>query len=435
MDLRRRLIGSLCLLLGCLVIIATIIQLHSLKADVASEVGASTRLVSILLAAESSPLRNQSDLVERLTSAGIRHLTIRTPEQPPANPKSHLLLDWLGYGKAVPDEQEIRIGDQTIYIAANPNSEIEERFGDTVRILITLLIFSGATLAVVWWSADRALSPVRALEDALHRLARGENQLALPGFSLREFRRVADAIEFLAQALAEARTAQRALAHQLISVQENERKALSRELHDEMGQTLTALNATATHLARNAEKLAPEAIAECANDLRRDIRTSGSQLRALLKSLRPHGLDASGLTQTLRDLIDGWQGRETGIAFELSLPAQFPEVEEAVALTIYRVVQEALTNVVRHSGASLCRVSAAQEGDWVCVTISDDGCGLPSEQPRYRSGLLGIAERLNMVGGKLDLVPNAGKGLRLAAFLPLARTGSETTPMAKEAFA
>jgi two-component system, NarL family, sensor histidine kinase UhpB len=334
----------------------------------------------------------------------------------------------------VQDEQEIKIGDQSIYIAANPNSEIEERLGDTVRISITLLIFSGATLVVVWWSADRALRPVRALEDALHRLARGEHQAALPGFSLREFRRVADAIEFLAQALAEARSAQRALAHQLISVQENERKALSRELHDEMGQTLTALNATATHLARNAERLAPEAIAECANDLRRDIRTSGSQLRALLKSLRPHGLDASGLTQTLQELIDGWRGRETGIEFELNLPSLFPEVEETIALTIYRVVQEGLTNVVGHSGASLCQVTAVQEERWVRVTISDDGNGLPCEAPRYLGGLLGISERLNMVGGKLDLAPNNGKGLRLAAFLPLARSGSETL-MAMEAFA
>ena len=328
MDLRRRLIGSLSLLLGSLVAIAVIIQLYSLRADIASEVGASTRLVSVLLAAENAAVRDSSELADRLSEAGIRHLTIRTPEQAPVERKSHLLLDWLGHSSEVPDEQEIRIGGQTLYIAANPNSEIEERLGDTVRILITLLLFSGATLVVVWWSADRALSPVRVLEDALHGLAQGEKRPVLPGCALREFRRVAAAIDYLADALAEARSAQHALAQQLISVQENERRALARELHDEMGQTLTSLNATAAHLARNAEKLEPGAVAECANDLRRDIRTSGAQLRALLKSLRPHGLDASGLTQTLRDLIDGWRSRETGIAFELDLRGVHPDDDQ-----------------------------------------------------------------------------------------------------------
>lgn len=430
MDLRRRLIGSLSLLLGSLVAIAIIIQLYSLRMDIASEVGASTRLVGVLLAAENAAVRDASDLAERLSGAGIRHLTIRTPEQPPTVRKSHLLLDWLGHSNDVADEQEIRIGEQTLYIAANPNSEIEERLGDTVRILITLLLFSGATLLVVWWSADRALSPVRALEEALHGLAQGETRPVLPGFALREFRRVADAIDYLADALRDARAAQHALAQELIAVQESERKALARELHDEMGQTLTSLNATAAHLARNAQRLAPDAVAECANDLRRDIRTSGAQLRALLKSLRPHGLDASGLASTLRDLIDGWRSRETGIRFELDLPAPFPDVDEAVALAIYRVVQEALTNVVRHSGASLCTVSARRDGAWVRLAIGDDGCGLPTAGPKRRSGLLGIAERLDMVGGKLELGSNANAGLCLSAWLPLSPARNETvSPM------
>jgi two-component system sensor histidine kinase UhpB len=76
--------------------IAVMIQLHSLRGDVASEIGASTRLVSILLAAENAPVRNRSALADRLSGAGIRHLTIRTPEQSPISPKTHPLLDWLG---------------------------------------------------------------------------------------------------------------------------------------------------------------------------------------------------------------------------------------------------------------------------------------------------------------------------------------------------
>lgn len=418
MDLRRRLIGSLSLLLASLMGVATLIQFYSLRADIASEVGASARLVSILLAAENGALTSPSDMAQRLAAAGIRHLSIRTPDQAWPEAQPHPVLAWLSARTHSELEQEIRVGGQTLFIAANPHSEIDERLGDSARILITLLLFSGATLLVVWWSADRALRPVRALEEGLHRLAQGEAQPGLPEFALREFRRVAGAIDFLAQALAEARAGQRALARQLITVQEDERKALARELHDEMGQTLTALHATAAHLARHAPQLSPEAVAECAGDLRRDIRTSGEQLRAMLKSLRPHGLDATGLAQTLRELVEGWRSRATGVNFELELPVPFPELAEREALSLYRVAQEALTNVVRHSAATHCHLSVQHSAQGTVLTVQDDGLGVDMAHLKRGCGLLGMVERLEMVGGRLDWHSGPCQGVRVCAWLP-----------------
>ncbi|WP_153146062.1 sensor histidine kinase [Dechloromonas sp. H13] len=417
MDLRRRLLGSLGLLLAGLMAMALVIQVHSLRADIQAEVDASERLVNVLLATGSG----EANLAEQLSSAQFRHLRIRTGNQPPPTGTAHPLLAILGLAPAAPMEREIRIGGQTLYIAPNPRSEIDERLDDTVRLLITLLLYSGATLLVAWWSADRALRPVRALEEGLHRLARGEDDPALPAFALREFRRVAGAIEQLAAALAEARAAQQSLARQLISVQEDERRSLARELHDEMGQTLTALNATAAHLARNAGRLDTAAVAECAGDLRRDIRTSGEQLRAMLKSLRPHGLDAAGIANALRELVGGWRGRETGIEFALSLPGRFPDIDESTALTLYRITQEALTNVVRHSQSRHCAVTVTlAEGD-VRLDIEDNGIGLPSSRSSRCGGLLGMRERLAMVGGRLDIDTRIGGGLRLSATIPLSQ--------------
>ncbi|MRV72058.1 HAMP domain-containing protein [Duganella sp. FT92W] len=415
MDLRRRLTGSLGLLLGCLMAVATVIQFYSLRADIDAEISASARMVNVLLAADST---GSGAMAALLPDTGIRHLRIRTAGQPAVQPEPHPLLAWLGLAPPPQDEREIRIGGQTLYIAPHPGSEISERWRDTVRIWYTLLFFSGTTLLVVWWAADRALRPVRALEEGLHRLARGETDPALPPFALREFRQVAGAIERLATALAESRAAQHALARDLISVQENERKALARELHDDMGQTLTALNATAAHLARNAGKLAPGEVAECANDMRRDIRASGEQLRAMLKSLRPHGLHASGLERAVAELVDSWQGRGTGIAFTTSLQPTVVEVAEMTALTLYRVVQEAVTNVVRHSRASHCTVELSCTDEQVRVAVTDDGAGLPAAPGAWRGGLLGMRERVEMAGGALSLLPNCGGGLRLVAVLP-----------------
>jgi two-component system sensor histidine kinase UhpB len=428
MDLRRRLLGSLCLLLGSLLAMTTLIQLYSLRSDIRAEVDASTRLVNVLVAAGSAGADDAGEVRALLAGAGLRHLSIRTADEPPPQRAAHPLPAWLGFAPPDHAERAIRIGGQLLYIAPNPESEIAERLHDTVQIWITLLFFSGTTLAVTWWCADRALSPVRALEAGLHRLARGEPDPALPVFALREFRRVADAIAHLAHALAEARGAQHALARQLITVQEDERRVLARELHDEMGQTLTALNVTATHLARHANMLTRAAVAECATDLRREIRTCGEQLRAMLKTLRPHGLHASGLAQTLRELVLGWRTRHTDIDFELDLPTQLPDVGELLSLTVYRVVQEAVTNVVRHSGASLCVVRLAVRTGGLVLEIRDDGRGLPQEGATWHGGLLGITERIAMAGGQLRLVAGPAGGLRLLATLPLPATQSVEVP-------
>lgn len=421
MDLRRRLLGWLGLLLGGLLTMALIVQLHSLRADIAAEVAASSRLVDVLLAADGAA----PDLAQHLAAAELRHLTLRSAESPAAENTAPSPLVRLGLAPAVGAGHEIRVGEHRLHIAPNPASEIEERLGDTVRLLITLLLYSGATLLAAWWAADRALRPVRELENGLHRLARGEADPHLPTFALREFRQVAGAIDQLAAALGAAQAAQRSLSRQLIAVQEDERRALARDLHDEMGQTLTALNATAAHLERNATRLDAATVAECAADLRRDIRSSGEQLRAMLKALRPHGLDAAGLAAALHELVDGWRSRETGIEFAEEFPDRLPAVDEATALTLYRVMQEALTNVVRHSGARQCAVRVEASEGAIRLVVEDDGEGLPQAGPARRGGLLGMAERLDMVGGILQLDSPPGKGLRLEASLPVRHAAPE----------
>lgn len=432
MDLRRRLIATLGLLLGSLLAVIALIQLVSLKADIAAEVEASTRLVNVLVAAGDTAPGSALPLDRRLAQAGLRHLSIRTADQPVADRTPYPLLDWLGLAPPARSEQEVRIGGQVLFIAPNPRSEIDERLGDTVQIWNTLLFFFGTTLLVTWYCADRALAPVRELEASLQRLARGEPDPALPAFALREFGRVARAIEHLAGALADARAAQHALARQLIAVQEDERRALARELHDEMGQTMTSLNVTATHLARNAARLGPDAVAECAGELRRDLRTCGDQLRAMLRTLRPHGLHASGLAHTLTELVQGWRGRHTEIDFALDLPQPMPEIGDDMALAIYRVVQEALTNAVRHSGARHCRLGMRTDGAGLMLEIADDGCGLPDTAHRH-GGLLGMQERVGMVGGALQMLPNPGGGLVLRALLPLASSAGRVLAVAEEA--
>lgn len=437
MDLRRRLVGYLGMLLLGLMVMAVLVSLRSLRSDVSTEVIASEQLVRVLLDTgriESGlpPAQAAARLQTILDSGPLRHLSVSSGTAAAvenSTAQTHWLASLLGVAPASGTGQLIRVGDQLLRIAPNPASEIEERMGDTVRLCITLLFFSGATLLIVWWSADRALRPVRELQAGLQRLAHGESEAGLPAFSLREFSQVAGAINTLAAALSDSRAAQRQLARQLIQLQEDERRALARELHDETGQTLTAIGVTAAYLERHAGQLAAAQIAECAQDLRRDVRSSREQLRAMLKRLRPHGLDGPGLASALRELLAGWQQRAGAISFRLDMPTGgLPPLGEDAGLVLYRVVQEALTNVVRHSGAAHCRVSIETHADTLTLHIEDDGCGLAPDGPPPGGGLLGIAERLDMVGGRLALERAPPTGLRLQITLPLTPPAQDETP-------
>ncbi|MBI2276068.1 MAG: sensor histidine kinase [Dechloromonas sp.] len=433
MDLRRRLVGYLGALLTGLFLMALLVNFYSLRSDMDAEVAASERLARILIEASSLDQQQPPDeAVARLRTlinqAPLRHLRIAAdqPDSPPSVTSISRLADLLGIAPPAGAVEQVRHGRQTLYISPNPASEIEERLGDTVRLCITLLLFSGATLLVAWWSADRALAPVRELEAGLQRLANGEPDPALPAFDLREFRQVAGAIDQLALALNTSRAAQKQLSRQLIQVQEDERRTLARELHDETGQTLAAIGVTAAFLERNAETLDSRRIVECARELRRDVRTTGEQLRSMLKRLRPHGLDAEGVAGALRELIASWQQRAASIDFRLELPARLPTLNEEQALVLYRVVQEALTNVVRHSAARHCVVHIEPEAGLLRLSIDDDGQGLPASGEIRRGGLLGIEERLEMVNGTLELQPGPTAGLQLRIVLPLNDEKGET---------
>jgi two-component system sensor histidine kinase UhpB len=402
MDLRRQLVAWLGASLLGLILMTVTINLASLRSDVAAEVAASERLALALLeagriGAVASDQEAAARLAGILDRGALRHIAISMEgvQAPPPESAGTRLAGWLAHrlNFAPGAGHAVQVGGQILRIAPNPASEIDERLADIVQLWSTLLFFSGATLLVAWFAADRALRPVRALEAGLQRLAAGAPDAALPPFALREFSRVAKAIDHLAATLSAAQLGQRQLSHQLLRVQEDERRTLAMELHDEVGQTLTAISLTAAYLGRHATELDGAKIDECARDLRRDVRACSEQLRAMLSRLRPHSLE----------------GARAALGQDASL-------------VLYRVVQEALTNVVRHSGAARCLVELAVEGPNLAVRIDDDGCGLPPAGMVRGCGLTGMAERLRMVGGTLRIEAGGSRGVHLLATLPLAST-------------
>ena len=214
----------------------------------------------------------------------------------------------------------------------------------------------------------------------------------------------------------------RQLAQRLIALQESERRALARELHDEFGQSCAALRAETAYLRHCA---AGDHEALLASAQRADVAAQSLYLlvRDLLRRLRPADLDTLGLGSAVQALCESWQAR-TGIACVFADEAGLDAAGDPLDITIYRVAQEALTNVARHAGARRVTVTLSRAGDAdLCLTVEDDGRGLPASGAAVGAdagfGLLGASERAAAAGGTLCVDSAPGGGVRLALRVPL----------------
>lgn len=212
----------------------------------------------------------------------------------------------------------------------------------------------------------------------------------------------------------------RTLSTQLVRAQEDERKAISRELHDEIGQSLTAVGIEIGNLERIRNQ-DPEEFERHSEDARRLVQETLRNVRRMAMGLRPSLLDDSGLGAALR-----WQVREfsrrTGLAVSLDLNDPVLEkLSDRVSTCVYRVVQEALTNCARHSKAKEIRIAVTLVRGMLSVSIQDDGVGFETNSAVAGLGLLGIGERVRELGGQLHVRSEHRRGTRLEIEIPMVR--------------
>ncbi len=210
----------------------------------------------------------------------------------------------------------------------------------------------------------------------------------------------------------------RRLSHSLVQVQEEERKSLSRELHDTAGQMLTAMGMELASLD-SLRTSSPEKFREHLDETRRLSAETLRLVRDLATGLRPSLLDDLGLGPALE-----WQAREfsrrSGVPVTVQIDGSLDGLPEAHRTCIYRVAQEALTNSARHAKAKNIRVSVHGRGDRVHLTVQDDGVGFaPASSLRGGLGLLGIEERVRELEGEVSIVSQPHKGTMLKVEVPI----------------
>lgn len=282
--------------------------------------------------------------------------------------------------------------------------------------LLAALILAAGLVAVVLIS-DVLTRPLREVAAGAGRIAAGDLSYRVPAGRDDEIGRLATAFNEMAGRVAERDASLRQLSLRLLSIQEQERVRIAREVHDELGQALTAMKIDLQQLGRShpgyEQLLIPIA---------RTIDETVELVRRIATDLRPSVLDDLGVTAALE--LQLRRVRETtGIQTALVVSEE-PELDMLTGVTLYRIAQEALANVVRHAGASSIAVTLAARDRTAILEISDNGCGVTPEQVAAPGslGLLGMRERAELLGGNVTVAGETGKGTRLTVTLPL-RTG------------
>ena len=217
--------------------------------------------------------------------------------------------------------------------------------------------------------------------------------------------------------ISHARVELKQLSARLLEAQEEERRLISRELHDEVGQALTGVlleMANLSNLIRNREE---SALSKKVDEIKRLLEMSIGVVRNMALLLRPSMLDDLGLVPALQ-----WQAREaskrSGLWVKVAAEEVSDELTEDHKTCIYRIVQEALHNIIQHANARNVRITVSQEPDRLLLSIQDDGQGFNPPQERGM-GLIGMEERVSALGGRLIVESASGEGTLLRVALPL----------------
>jgi len=210
----------------------------------------------------------------------------------------------------------------------------------------------------------------------------------------------------------------RRLAHRTLTIQETERKHIARELHDEFGQCLTAIQADASTICallqnpQDRNYISAQAILSVSKHMY-------SNMHSIIERIRPNVLDALGLKDALEDCIRSWQKRHTQTQYYFDATEQLEILDEMLSISIYRVVQECLTNIAKHAQAKHAWIKLHQEKEMIIVTVKDDGQGMTPDLYHYGLGLIGIRERAQSLSGHFDIKTALGDGTTITFSAPI----------------
>ncbi|WP_426611940.1 histidine kinase [Bradyrhizobium sp. McL0616] len=264
-----------------------------------------------------------------------------------------------------------------------------------------VVVLSGLTGVIAYVLAGSALRPLQALGDGLTRMRRGDYAKPIPVGGPPEIRQSCAEANALAATLAQLSQDNRDLLHRLVSLQDDERRDLAREMHDELGPLLFSIRAGTVALVEAMP--APGHLGNSAHEVLQSVEALQQTNRRILDRLRPLYIEELGLETSVQTLLRNFRRQAPHIGLTATIDPALNGIDGPLAQTVYRVIQEALTNVLRHARARNAHVQAAIAGDALAVEVSDDGGGFAADNV-FGRGLTGMHERVRALSGSLSLL-------------------------------
>ncbi len=304
----------------------------------------------------------------------------------------------------------------TLIILANPLDEITEAWQESLAFFNSVLLLTLFTILAVNLVFNKAFQSIGTIVNALKTIEAEDYQHKLPDFSIQEYDRIAKAINHLTDKLNASQQENRALTQHSLAIQEDERQRLSQELHDELSQSLTAIKVMAATCARPKAdiKKTTGTIVEVCNHLI-------TVVRSMMRQLHPLILTELGLKASMEDLVYHWSLRNPELKLVLDCSNDVDELEQKIAIQLFRVVQECLTNIVRHAQATQAHINLAinPATNTLQLQVTDDGQGCDTNSMNQGFGLLSMKERIKSLGGELSFQASQQQGLCILASIPL----------------
>ena len=448
MSLRLRLILIINALLLLILVVGGVLAIDTAKKNVRAEVASSEKLALYLfdigvlknpkyysIESEYKPLNLQSlvhmrhlkieffNLEGKLVDSNDSETHTKTIDQAPnwfvsfmglfSEPWEYkrLPVEILGQPKGV------------IVITPDPSYEFGEIWNQFTGIFYLAGAFFILTNILVVWIVFRALSPVEFILKALTELESGNLKVKMPHLKTSELASISQKFNHMVKTLRTSIEQNHQLSQKLIRIQEEERKSLARDLHDEFGQSLTAIHADAAVLKALANKEYPK-IKPSVNAISDLSKHLMNLVGGMLNALKLGVLQELGLEEGLKDLLNTWQSRhpKINLHYQVNLKA-LAKINETVSITSYRIIQECLTNISRHAKAKNVEININYykkntSSTFIDIEVIDDGVGF-SKSHRDGFGLSGMRERINEINGKINIMSELNQGVKLKIQLPI----------------
>nr|WP_314481176.1 HAMP domain-containing sensor histidine kinase [uncultured Pseudomonas sp.] len=395
------------------------VLLHQASTDVKRELRSAEAVMTYMAqAATQHSASLQPALTEHLRHLRVRWLESGDSDETVLAPKAGL-DGWLGAvlaGKHADSKRLLILDDgRRVLLTVDARDEVDEVWDSLQQLLGVCAVALALSLLSIRWAVNRGLRSLGALLCALRQVSGGQLAVRLKQQGGPEARQLAGHFNQMATALEQAQADNRRLTRALLAVQEQERTQLAQALHDDLGQYVAGIRAQACLLHLCAGQ--PDQVRQTAQTLESNCEGLQVGFRALVRDLYPVALQHMPLAEAFNQLVSQWRASQA-IECQLLVGAQLPTLSPARCTHLYRLLQEALTNVARHAQASQVRVRLQRGANGLRLLVRDDGRGAGQPQ-RHGVGLHSMAERARSLGAELRILTRPGAGWALTLTIPL----------------